>query len=50
MYISEIDLKNYRKFDHLNIKFDKNLSVLVGKNGTGKNKSYKYDKVRKDTV
>lgn len=36
MYISEIDLKNYRKFEQINIKFDKNLSVLVGKNGTGK--------------
>lgn len=36
MYISEITLKNYRKFEDLNINFDKNLSVLVGKNGTGK--------------
>lgn len=36
MYISKISLKNYRKFENIDIEFEKNLSVLVGKNGTGK--------------
>ncbi|SDW82815.1 AAA domain-containing protein, partial [Lachnospiraceae bacterium KHCPX20] len=36
MYISELNIKNYRKFSNYNVKFDKKLSVLIGKNGTGK--------------
>lgn len=36
MNISKISLKNYRKFEKLEIEFDQRLSVLVGKNGTGK--------------
>lgn len=36
MNISKISLKNYRKFEKLEIEFDEKLSVLVGKNGTGK--------------
>lgn len=36
MYISKIKLKNYRKFEEIDIEFDNYLSVLVGKNGAGK--------------
>jgi predicted ATP-binding protein involved in virulence len=36
MNISKISLKNYRKFEEIDIEFDKKLSVLIGKNGTGK--------------
>lgn len=36
MYISKISLRNYRKFEKLDIEFDEKLSVLIGKNGIGK--------------
>lgn len=36
MNISKISLRNYRKFEKIDIEFDKKLSVLIGKNGTGK--------------
>ena len=36
MIISKISLRNYRKFEKIDIEFDKKLSVLIGKNGTGK--------------
>lgn len=36
MYISELKIKNYRKFDEYQVKFDGQLSVLIGKNGSGK--------------
>ena len=36
MNISKISLTNYRKFEKIDIEFDNKLSVLIGKNGTGK--------------
>ena len=36
MYISELNIKNYRKFSDYTVEFDRQLSVLIGKNGTGK--------------
>lgn len=36
MYISELSIKNYRKFQEYKISFSHNMSVLIGKNGTGK--------------
>lgn len=36
MYIAELKLQNYRKFEEISIEFDRQLSVLVGKNGSGK--------------
>ena len=36
MHVSELNIKNYRKFQNYNVILDKRLSVLIGKNGTGK--------------
>ncbi|MBS3069222.1 AAA family ATPase [Candidatus Micrarchaeota archaeon] len=36
MYISKVHIKNYRCIDEVEIKFNKGMNSLVGKNGTGK--------------
>ncbi len=36
MYISNLTLKNYRKFENYSIDFDRHMNVLIGKNGSGK--------------
>lgn len=36
MFISELEVKNYRKFSSYKVLFQGNLSVLIGKNGAGK--------------
>jgi energy-coupling factor transporter ATP-binding protein EcfA2 len=36
MKIKEISLKNFAKYDEVNVSFDDNVTYLVGKNGSGK--------------
>lgn len=36
MYISELKLKNFRKYQNVNIKFNEGLNVIVGENNSGK--------------
>lgn len=36
MFLRSIKITNFRRFEELNIKFDQQLTVLVGKNGSGK--------------
>ena len=36
MYIKSLELTNFRNYWHSNFKFDKNINVIVGKNGIGK--------------
>ncbi|MCJ7471943.1 MAG: DNA replication and repair protein RecF [Actinobacteria bacterium] len=36
MYIKNLELKNYRNYDHVKLEFDKNSILLVGNNGNGK--------------
>lgn len=36
MIINNIELYNYRKFDKINLRFDKGINLIVGQNGTGK--------------
>ena len=36
MYLSKLELCNFRKFEELHIEFDRQLTVLVGDNGYGK--------------
>lgn len=36
MYVEELELKNFRNYQHQIIKFDKNLNVILGKNAQGK--------------
>ena len=36
MYLSKLELRNFRKFEELHIEFDRQLTVLVGDNGYGK--------------
>ncbi len=36
MFIQNLELHNFRRFEKLNIKFTKRISVLVEKNGSGK--------------
>jgi DNA replication and repair protein RecF len=36
VYIKNLELKNYRNYDHVKLEFDKNSILLVGNNGNGK--------------
>jgi len=36
MIVDKLILKNFRKYEKLEIDFNNNLTVLVGRNGTGK--------------
>lgn len=36
MILNALDLHNYRGFETLHIDFEKNITVLVGGNGSGK--------------
>lgn len=36
MWLKHIDLKNYRCFHSLHVEFDRNLTVLIARNGAGK--------------
>lgn len=36
MYIEQIQVSNFRKFENFTLELDKKLNVLIGKNGTGK--------------
>ncbi len=36
MYLKNLELKNYRNYDHIKLEFDKNSILLVGNNGNGK--------------
>lgn len=36
MKIKEIQIKNFRNYDHLNLKLNENFNVFFGKNGSGK--------------
>ena len=36
MRLSEITLRNFRSHESIRVKFDQNLTLIVGKNGTGK--------------
>ena len=36
MFLRSIKIKNFRRFEELNIEFNPKLTVLVGKNGSGK--------------
>lgn len=36
MYLKELQLKNYRNYEALDIKFDNNINVIIGENAQGK--------------
>ena len=36
MYLKNLELKNYRNYDHVKLEFDKSSILLVGNNGNGK--------------
>lgn len=36
MYIKELELKNYRNFEHIHLEFDKGINMILGKNALGK--------------
>ncbi len=36
MFFKSIDLVNFRNYDHLALKFDSHINIIVGKNGQGK--------------
>ncbi|MGN8712193.1 DNA replication/repair protein RecF [Hornefia butyriciproducens] len=36
MYITELELKNFRNYKELTIQFDKNVNIIVGRNAQGK--------------
>jgi len=36
VYLKNLELKNYRNYDHVKLEFDKNSILLVGNNGNGK--------------
>ena len=36
MYLKNLELKNYRNYNHVNLEFDKSSILLVGNNGNGK--------------
>ena len=36
MYISELELENFRKYKNVNIKLNEGLNVIVGENNSGK--------------
>ncbi|MDO4179946.1 MAG: AAA family ATPase, partial [Bacteroidales bacterium] len=36
MYIKNIQLRNYRNYEHLDLDLGKKTTVLIGKNGSGK--------------
>ncbi len=36
MWIKNIELKNYRNYDNLNVKFNRNINVIIGDNAQGK--------------
>jgi len=36
MILKKLTLKNYRRFKELNIDFEENINVFIGKNGSGK--------------
>ncbi len=36
MRIKNIELKNYRNYDNLNINFNDNLNIIIGDNAQGK--------------
>lgn len=36
MFFDRVEINNFRKFKHLKLNFKEQVSVLVGKDGTGK--------------
>lgn len=36
MFLKEINLTNFRNYDNLNLKFDKNINIFIGNNAQGK--------------
>lgn len=36
MYIKDINIKNFRNYDNLSLKFDKGINIIYGNNGQGK--------------
>lgn len=36
MYIREVELKNFRNYEHLNLKFNENVNFIIGNNAQGK--------------
>ena len=36
MYIKEIEFKNFRNYDSLNLNFDENINFIIGNNAQGK--------------
>src|SRR5699024_4362889 len=36
MYINELQLKNYRNYEYLNLEFDNKINVIIGENAQGK--------------
>ncbi len=36
MYLKNLELKNYRNYEHIKLEFDKNSILIVGNNGNGK--------------
>lgn len=35
-YIERIELHNYRKFENVEFKLDRNMNLLIGENASGK--------------
>ena len=36
MYVKELIIKNFRNYEHLNMKFSPNINFIIGENGVGK--------------
>ena len=36
MYIREVELKNFRNYEYLNLKFNENVNFIIGNNAQGK--------------
>ena len=36
MYLKEINLKNFRNYSNLKLKFNKNINIFIGNNAQGK--------------
>ena len=36
MYISELELENFRNYEHLNVSFSRDINIFLGENAQGK--------------
>ena len=50
MYLSRIIVENYKLLEHVDIKVDKNTTIIVGKNNVGKEPPNKTDKSTRQKI